>query len=185
MERNKSEHEEKLHSVMQHHDVGEGAAKGGLLGAAAGRALAHGSKHTALATAAGGLLGLGTGSLVGRVKGKERTLRDTVAQERIHDRAEARMKKAEMQGFDDRLKQADVYTQLGQGIMSTGMRAARAISPSMESKARSLVGRGVAAVGGTGIEGRMNLAKRVGQGAAALGAGTAAAGAGYAAGKSR
>jgi len=167
---NKAEHEGKLHAVMEKNDEIHHSAKGGLIGAAVGRALTHAHpKYHAAGMAAGALLGADSGARIGRLRGKERTLRDTVTQER----REARMKKAALEGFEDRIKKADAFTTIGQHVMGAGMRAAKAVG--QQGRALDLVNKGTAALGGKGIAGRLELAKRVGQGTAALGAGAAGA----------
>ncbi len=99
--------ERELHKRMVEGDVVTHGVRGGATGAALGAALhhlGHGPKYMPLI---GGAAGTALGTVIGYHKGRERKLKDTVQQERLHQRTEARVKKsyneAVMAGFSAEL----------------------------------------------------------------------------------
>lgn len=167
--------EKKLHKRIVEADTVRGGLKGVTVGTAVGSALrhlGHAGKHAPLTGAA---LGAAAGSISGYHHGKERELRDAVQQERLHQRAEARVKKAYDEamwtGFRAELeKQANPLAAAAGGILGG---VGRGLIGMAAQGARGSVGRSIGAgalnvARGAGFTGA-NAYKAVG--GAALGAG--------------
>jgi hypothetical protein len=188
--------EKSYHRAIYQRDIGEGATKGGLVGAITGAGLKR-LGHKA-GPVAGAALGAALGAGYGHLKGQERILRDTTTQERQHMRAEARTKKSSvekaiMQGFADGMakeaalpvlatvgaraapmlaRATPMLANLGRSIVGGGMRMANAMG--MGEMATNLVRKG--------IRSSPNFMRNVGIAGLGVGA-TGLAGAGYMAGR--
>ena len=183
-DRPKAQSEGDLHSSMYAKEILGGTARGGAAGAALGALLkhtGHGVGPTALGSA-GAILG----GIHGGLKGRERSLRDVVTQQRMHDRAEARRKPKETKeatdqyetrkwaAFTDELTKealalpgaAGALGSLGQGIMTAGSRVARGLG--MQQGFGQALRTGGNFFGG-GMIGRQRLGQAVGAGTLALG----------------
>lgn len=112
--------ESELHRLMIKSDRGGGALKGAVIGTAMGAALRHLGHAGHYAPHIGATLGTIVGGESGRKHGVERKLKDIVQQERLQQRAEARVKKsyneAVMAGFADEVKRAS-FAAIGQKVI--------------------------------------------------------------------
>lgn len=180
-DRPKVESESGLHSSMYARELLGGAAKGTAAGAALGALLKHtgGKIGPGTAAAIGGILG----TVHGGLKGRERSLRDVVTQQRMHHRAEARAAKrkkpaeetksamdlydqTKWAAFSDEVEKSAFLGQalgaVGQGVVGGATRLARGAGLSGAFGRTLSSGRKLF---GGGMEGVQNLNRAVGAGA--------------------